>query len=68
MDNGSEAAAHVMPVCRKMALVMHKLGVVEKKKVDQQAGFAVGTYLALGVGTWCGLLLDYDTHVLLKSC
>lgn len=63
-DNGSEAEAHVMPVLGKSVLRMHKLGVVEKKKVDQQAGFAAGTYLVLLIllvvllavlafGTWC---------------
>lgn len=33
-----------MSVLWKSVLGMHKLGVVEKKKVDQQAGFAAGTY------------------------
>lgn len=54
--------AHVMSVLWKSVLGMHKLGVVEKKKVDQQAGFAAGTYCCyceilplpvLALGTWC---------------
>lgn len=59
-DNGSEAEAHVMPVLGKSVLGMHKLGVVEKKKVDQQASLRVRTYTTAVAASTRYLVLDGD--------
>lgn len=59
-DNGSEAEAHVMPVLGNRLWVCNKLGVVEKKKVDQQAGFAAGTYCGAWSASTRYLVLDGD--------